>query len=320
MGARKAVPREQAREKRATLDARSLGWIERFLAHLRTERRLSSHTATNYGRDLRALVDFCAAHGLSDWKAVDGQHVRLFAARQHSRGLGPRSIQRQLSAVRSFFRYLVREGVLTSNPGVDIRAPKVARRLPHTLDTDQMARLLGGKAETGLDVRDQAILELLYSSGLRLQELVSLDLAQVDLADRTVRVHGKGNKVRILPVGRRAVDAIRRWLRERATVANVDESALFVGNSGQRLGARAIQLRVARWARRRGLGINAHPHLFRHSFATHLLESSGDLRAVQELLGHASLSTTQIYTHLDFQHLARIYDATHPRARRKRGG
>jgi len=302
------------------MDAQALAWIEHFLAHLRTERRLSAHTATSYGRDLQALVDFCSAQSIPGWQRLDGQHVRLFAARQHSRGLGPRSIQRQLSAARSFFRYLIREGVLTSNPGVDIRAPKAAKRLPHTLDTDQMAQLLDGKADSELDVRDQAILELLYSSGLRLQELVSLDLAHIDLVDRTVRVQGKGNKVRILPVGRRAVDAIKRWLRERATVANIDESALFVGSSGRRLGARAIQLRVARWARRRGLGVKAHPHLFRHSFATHLLESSGDLRAVQELLGHASISTTQIYTHLDFQHLARIYDATHPRARRKRGG
>lgn len=302
------------------MDAQALDWVGRFLTHLRTERRLSPHTAKNYGRDLQALSGFCAAQRIADWRALDGQHVRLFAARQHSRGLGPRSIQRQLSAARSFFRFLVREGVLTSNPGVDIRAPKAAKRLPHTLDTDQMAQLLDGKADAGLDVRDQAILELLYSSGLRLQELVSLDLAHVDLVDRTVRVLGKGGKVRILPVGRRAIEALRRWLRERATVANVEETALFVGNTGQRLGARAVQVRVARWARRRGLGVKAHPHLFRHSFATHLLESSGDLRAVQELLGHASISTTQIYTHLDFQHLARIYDATHPRARRKRGG
>lgn len=300
------------------MNADALDWVPRFIAHLRTERRLSEHTAKNYQRDLHALTDFCAKQQLPRWTAVDGQHIRVFAARQHSRGLGGRSIQRQLSAARTFFRYLIREGALVNNPGADVRAPKAAKRLPQTLDVDQMAKLLDFGSDAGLDVRDKAILELLYSSGLRLQELVSLDLEDVDISDRTVRVLGKGEKVRVLPVGRRAITALQRWRRERAALARIGEQALFVGRAGRRLGARAVQRRVDRWVKRRGLGFKAHPHVFRHSFATHLLESSGDLRAVQELLGHANISTTQVYTHLDFQHLARTYDAAHPRARRKR--
>jgi integrase/recombinase XerC len=198
-----------------------------------------------------------------------------------------------------------------------VRAPKAARRLPQTLDADQMARLLELPAGDGLTARDRAIMELLYSSGLRLAELVGLNVTSLDLKDRMVQVLGKGKKARIVPVGRVAAEALRLWLKERAAVAKEHEAALFVGRSGGRLGPRAVQARVAYWARRQGLGVHVHPHLFRHSFASHLLESSGELRGVQELLGHADISTTQIYTHLDFQHLARIYDATHPRARRK---
>jgi integrase/recombinase XerC len=300
------------------MNAGALALIERFLRHLRTERRLSTLTSSGYQRDLAALCEFCEAQKLTAWGTLDSQHVRVFAARQHSRGLSPRSIQRQLSAVRTFFAFLIREGEARVNPALDVRAPKVARHLPHTLDADQMQRLLEFRTDDGLSVRDKAMLELLYSSGLRLQELVTLDGGDLDLADRTVRVTGKGNKVRILPVGRPALEALRAWLKERAGLAAADETALFVGRNGRRLGVRAVQLRVDHWARRSGLGIKAHPHLFRHSFATHLLESSGDLRGVQELLGHANISTTQVYTHLDFQHLARIYDASHPRAKRKR--
>jgi integrase/recombinase XerC len=300
------------------MNAGALALIERFLRHLRTERRLSTLTSSGYQRDLAALCEFCEAQKLTAWGTLDSQHVRVFAARQHSRGLSPRSIQRQLSAVRTFFAFLIREGEARVNPALDVRAPKVARHLPHTLDADQMQRLLEFRTDDGLSVRDKSMLELLYSSGLRLQELVTLDRGDLDLADRTVRVTGKGNKVRILPVGRPALEALRAWLKERAGLAAADETALFVGRNGRRLGVRAVQLRVDHWARRSGLGIKAHPHLFRHSFATHLLESSGDLRGVQELLGHANISTTQVYTHLDFQHLARIYDASHPRAKRKR--
>ncbi len=306
----------------------ALEWVARFRRYLNSERRLSAHTDSSYARDLAALVKFCDRAGLVDWHALDSQHIRLFAARSHAAGLAPRSIQRRLSAVRSFYEFLLREAQgagarvrraerVTRNPAQEVRAPKAARRLPQTLDADQMARLLEIPAGDELSARDRAIMELFYSSGLRLAELVGLDLGSIDLKDRTVQVLGKGKKSRIVPVGRAAVQALRAWLKERAALARPGEAALFVGKNGQRLGARAVQLRVALWARRQGLSMHVHPHLFRHSFASHLLESSGELRGVQELLGHADISTTQIYTHLDFQHLARIYDATHPRARRK---
>lgn len=296
----------------------SLEWLARFQRHLGSERRLSAHTASAYGQDLLRLVAYCDTEKLSDWSRVDSQHVRVLAARSHAGGLGPRSVQRLLSAVRTFFHFLIREGVLKSNPATDIRAPKAARRLPDTLDADQIGRLLEIPAEDALAIRDRALMELFYSSGLRLSELVSLDQGDVDLRDETVRVTGKGRRTRIVPVGRMAREALARWQRERAALAAIDETALFVGQTGRRLGQRAIQQRVAYWARRQGLPVHVHPHLFRHSFATHLLESSQDLRGVQELLGHADIGTTQVYTHLDFQHLARIYDKAHPRARRKR--
>jgi integrase/recombinase XerC len=303
-----------ARERLTILDR---SHIDGYLGHLGAERRLSPHTATNYARDLRALADFMARNNLTGWGKIDSQHVRLFAARAHAGGLSPRSVQRRLSAVRGFFNYLLRERVVASNPAMDIRAPKAAKRLPGTLDVDQLNHLLDIPPEDALAVRDKAIMELFYSSGLRLDELVGLDPSQLDLADRTVRVLGKGRKTRIVPVGRKAEASLRAWLRERGALAAPDETALFVGRNGTRLKHRAIQLRIAYWARRKGLPTHVHPHLFRHSFATHLLESSKDLRGVQELLGHADISTTQIYTHLDFAHLARTYDASHPRAKRK---
>ncbi len=295
-------------------------WVARFLTHLHSERRLSTHTAQAYRRDLDRFTGFCAQQGVDRWTALDGFHLRSFAAAEHRRGLAPRSIQRRLSAVRSFLGFLLREGAIRSIPGADVQAPKAKRRLPATLDADQMARLLAFRTGDRLSARDKAIMELLYSSGLRLSELARLDLTDVDLRDRSARVMGKGAKARLVPVGRLAVQALESWLRERTALAAPDETALFVGRSGRRLGTRAIQLRIAHWARRQGLGQHVHPHMFRHSFATHLLESSGDLRGVQELLGHANLSTTQVYTHLDFQHLARTYDAAHPRARRRDRG
>jgi len=292
--------------------------VARFLDGLRTERRLSPHTSSSYGRDLESLLEYCATHGIESWDALDTQHLRSFAAQCHRRGLAPRSIQRRLSAVRSLCRFLIREGELRSDPTADVQAPKARKRLPTTLDADTMARLLEFRSDDRLGVRDKAIMELFYSSGLRLAELLGLDLVDLDLRDRTVRVMGKGRKVRIVPVGRHAAEALAKWLAERVALAAVDETAVFVGLNGRRLGPRIVQRRIARWARLQGLPEHVHPHLFRHSFASHLLESSGDLRAVQELLGHANISTTQVYTHLDFQHLARIYDASHPRARRKR--
>lgn len=292
-------------------------WPGRFARHLATERRLSAHTVAAYRRDLAALVRWCDSAGLADWSQLDHQHVRSFAARSHAQGLNGNSIQRRLAATRGFFAYLLREKVVRHNPALDVRAPKARRPLPHVPDVDQMARLLAASPETLLQVRDLAIMELLYSSGLRLAELVGLKLTDLMLEAAEVRVLGKGSKERVVPVGRLATAALRAWLAERSALAPADEQAVFVGRTGRPLGARAVQLRIAAHARRLGAGRRLHPHLFRHAFATHLLESSHDLRAVQELLGHASISTTQIYTHLDFQQLARTYDQTHPRARRR---
>jgi integrase/recombinase XerC len=284
---------------------------------LTPDRRLSPHTDSNYARDLNALAKFCGKEGIADWSLLEHAQVRLFAARCHAAGLAARSIQRRLSAVRSFLNFLIREGVLQRNCALDVRAPKGQKRLPVTLDADSMARLLEIPTENSLAIRDRALMELLYSSGLRLAELVGLNLQDLNSADRTVRVLGKGSKTRVLPVGRKALSALAAWLKERRALLKDETTAVFIGSSGRRLGPRAIQKRVEYWATRQGLPMHVHPHLFRHSFASHLLESSGELRAVQELLGHADISTTQVYTHLDFQHLARIYDASHPRARKK---
>lgn len=302
------------------MEPEALQWLQGFSMHLGSERRLSPHTRAAYARDLAALAAWCAAQPLTRWQQLDTQHVRMFAARSHAQGLDPRSVRRRLAALRTFFGFLVREGVLKRNPGLEVRAPKAAKRLPNTLDVDQIGRLLSLQPAHTLDVRDLAIMELFYSSGLRLAELTALGLHDIDLADRTVRVLGKGAKTRIVPVGSKAVEALRRWLKVRGELAPGSELALFVGRNGRRVGERNLQLRIARHARAQGLPQHVHPHLFRHSFATHLLESSRDLRGVQELLGHANIGTTQIYTHLDFQHLARIYEDSHPRAKRRAGG
>ena len=243
--------------------------------------------------------------------------MRAFSAACFRKGLSARSIQRRLSAVRTFFRYLIREQVVRKNPVTSVSAPRSNKRLPGNLDADRMARLLAIPGSGPLVERDRAMLELLYSSGLRLAELVDLDIGDVDIAEATVRVTGKGNKDRIVPVGRQALRALQQWSIARADLAPPGESALFVSNRGRRISPRSVQARVKHWAKRQGIDANVYPHLFRHSFATHVLESSHDLRGVQELLGHANISTTQVYTHLDFQHLAQIYDQTHPRARRK---
>ncbi len=291
--------------------------IDRFIGHLGGERRLSPHTQANYRRDLVALADFCERAGLPDWSSLSGFHLQQFAAADHRKGLAPRSIARRLSAARTFFDFLIREGELSSNPGADVRAPKRTRRLPDTVDVDRMNALLRIPLDSPLAARDLAMMELFYSSGLRLAELVGIDLADLDLADCTVRVTGKGSRMRVLPVGESAITALRRWLAQRDRFAGADATAVFVSQRGRRISPRAVQARIKYWARRQGIDVNLYPHLFRHSFATHMLESSGDLRGVQELLGHADISTTQVYTHLDFQHLARIYDRAHPRARRK---
>ncbi|MEN8107790.1 MAG: tyrosine recombinase XerC [Pseudomonadota bacterium] len=290
--------------------------IDRFLHHLQTERRLSANTCKNYQRDLAELQQFCAAGGISRWDDLDTHALRRFAAQGHRRGLSGRSIQRHLSAIRSFYNYLLREQAVSHNPAHDVRAPKSASRLPDTLNVDDIARLLQVSPEDTLTLRDVAILELMYSSGLRLAELVGLDTGDIDMQERIVRVTGKGARTRVLPIGKKAIIAIRAWLKVRPVRHGGDEHAVFTTRQGRRLSARAVQDRVRRLAQRQGIPGNVHPHTLRHSFASHLLESSGDLRAVQELLGHADISTTQIYTHLDFQHLARVYDKAHPRARK----
>ena len=292
--------------------------IDGFLHHLRTERRLAANTRKHYQRDLEKLRIFCQAAGISTWRVLDTHQVRQFAAQAHRRGLNGRSIQRYLSAIRSFCNYLLREQVITHNPAQDVRAPKAEQRLPDTLNVDDIDRLLAVDAQDTLAVRDLAMLELMYSSGLRLSELVTLDLEDMDLQERMVRVTGKGSKTRVIPIGRKAIIALRAWLQLRPVKLETGETAVCTGHSGRRLSHRAVQQRVRRWGQHQGIAGNLHPHTLRHSFASHLLESSGNLRAVQELLGHADISTTQIYTHLDFQHLAKVYDGAHPRARKSR--
>jgi integrase/recombinase XerC len=296
------------------MDAAAAQQVNEYLEHLRLERRLSGHTIKSYRRDLLCLSDFCDDLEIAAWPDLRDHHIRRFAANSHAKGLGGRSIQRRLSGARSFFNYLIRENQLENNPAVDVRAPKAPKRLPETLDADQMAGLMEIAGTEPVDLCDKAILELLYSSGLRLAELVSLDIGDINTADGTVRVTGKGNKTRIVPVGRYARSAIDDWMSARAGLAMPLETAVFVGPKGVRISPRSVQARVKQRAKAAGLPQRVYPHLFRHSFATHLLESSRDLRGVQELLGHADISTTQVYTHLDFQHLAQIYDKAHPRA------
>ena len=300
------------------MDAAEADWIDAFIRHLEFERRLSKETCKHYRRDIDALQSWCDEAGIDGWSGLDSEHIRNFSATCFRRGLSARSIQRRLSAARTFFRYLLREKHVSRNPVQSVSAPKGRKRLPENLDADRMARLLEIPGDGLLVDRDRAILELLYSSGLRLAELTDLNVGDVDMQDATVRVTGKGNKDRIVPVGSRALQALSRWQVSRGTLAGADEPALFVSNRGTRLSRRSVQARVDHWARRQGIDSKVYPHLFRHSFATHLLESSHDLRGVQELLGHANISTTQVYTHLDFQHLAQIYDKTHPRARARK--
>ena len=303
--------------------------INRFLNHLRDERRLSAHTISAYRRDLEKFTDFLTRREITTLRQLVIAQARMFPAQLNQSGLSSRSIQRALSAVRTLYRYLLRESKVAINPFLTARdvghsqaviAPRAERRLQPTLSIEEIAQLVTIDPRTDLDRRDRAILELFYSSGLRLAELSGLDLGDLDLGDAMVRVMGKGAKTRIVPIGGYAREAVLAWLNVRPACARESEQALFVNRSGTRLGARAIQQRVAVWAQRQGLGRRVHPHMLRHSFASHLLESSSDLRAVQELRGHADISTTQVYTHLDFQHLAQVYDNAHPRARRKKAG
>ncbi len=291
--------------------------VDAFLRHLADERRLSGHTVTAYRRDLDTLGDFADDRGIGEWSGIDHRAARAFPARLHQRGQAGRSIQRVLSAARSLYRYLLREHRVQLNPFDGVRAPKSPRPLPATLNADEAGQLVAIETRTDIDYRDRALLELVYSSGLRVSETAALNLADLDLAEHVVTTTGKGDKTRRVPVGRFAARAIRDWLSRRTAFVEADQPAVFTTLTGRRLSVRAIQKRVDLHARRQGLDRRVHPHMLRHSFASHLLESSGDLRAVQELLGHADISTTQIYTHLDYQHLADVYDKAHPRARKK---
>jgi integrase/recombinase XerC len=289
-----------------------------FLSELKFEKRVSPHTLSNYRRDIEQLARFCRDKAILHWRDVQQSHIRSHVAQRHRQGIGSKSLQRELSAIRSFYRFQLKKRLLDNNPAQHVQAPKQARKLPKTLDVDQMFGLLDAGAGSILELRDLAMFELFYSSGLRLGELAALNLGDLDLPDRALVVReGKGGKSRVLPVGSQAVKAIGQWLPHRQTIALKGLPALFVSARGARLSPRSIQLRLVRWCRQKGITAHVHPHMLRHSFASHLLESSQDLRAVQELLGHSSISTTQIYTHLDFQHLAEIYDKAHPRAKIK---
>ena len=293
--------------------------IDRFLDHLKFERRVSDHTVSAYRIDLLRLQEFAVQRKIQNIARLAPPQARLFAAGLRHLNLSSRSIARTLSATRSFYKFLIREGEGKTNPFEGISTPRGERKLPRTLNIEQAAQLVMITPDSDLTFRDRAILELLYSSGLRLSEIARSNVCDIDLADKTMTILGKGGKTRIVPVGRHAITAIKSWLQRRqALVSNIEEKALFVSRFGNRLGARAIQKRVEYWARRQGLDRSVHPHMLRHSFASHLLESSSDLRAVQELLGHSDISTTQVYTHLDFQHLAKVYDKAHPRARRRK--
>lgn len=293
-------------------------WLHRFLDHLQHERHLSARSIDAYRRDLALLQQWREQRQRAQWPDLTVHDIRALVAQQHRRGLKGSSIARLLSAIRTFYNYLLREHAVRLNPAEGVPAPKTPRKLPRVLDTEQMGQLLDFNAREPLDCRDRAMFELLYSSGLRLAELVGLNLADVDFRDALVYVVGKGAKPRSVPVGRLAIEALRQWLRHRDGLAAADETAMFTSRNGRRLSARSVQTRLYRRGLRQGVDSRVHPHRLRHSFASHLLESSGDLRAVQELLGHADISTTQIYTHLDFQHLARVYDAAHPRAKKNR--
>lgn len=294
--------------------------IDAFLSYLRDVRQLSPHTLTNYRRDLGALQAFCDAQKLNHPEKLQESHIRQWVTGMHRRGLAGSSIQRALSATRSYFNYLGRQAGYPRNPAAAVQAPRQPRKLPRTLDADQVEHYLSPKDDSPVGRRDLAIAELFYSSGLRLAELVAVNINDIDAESQLLTVTGKGNKTRTVPVGRAALSAIARWLEVRP-IDDPDHDAaqaLFTSSRGGRISERNIQSRLRLMGRKSGMRQDVHPHMLRHSFASHMLESSGDLRAVQELLGHANISTTQIYTHLDFQHLAKVYDAAHPRAKRRK--
>lgn len=290
--------------------------VRRYLRYLSDERRYSPATVENYRRDILQFVGFVESDKVKNCCQADALHVRNFAGSRRRQGISARSLQRSLSALRGFYGYLQRERLVGNNPVTDVSAPGAKKKLPELLDVDEINCLLAQAPQGPLEMRDHAMMELMYSSGLRLVELVNLDIEDLDLPQGQVHVLGKGNKPRYLPVGYAARKSLGKWLDAREAWVVEGENAVFISKRGRRLSARAVQQRMARLARKHGLDKHVHPHMLRHSFASHLLESSGDLRAVQEMLGHADISTTQIYTHLDFQHLAQVYDRTHPRARK----
>lgn len=291
--------------------------VDNFLVYLKNERGLSTRTIAAYQRDLKLLLQFLETEEIDRPEQVTQHHIRAFIAQRHRQGLGGKSLQRLLSAVRSLFRWLLREGLAEHNPATPVKAPKSPRHLPATIDADSIGQLLEIPCDTPLAIRDKAIMELFYSSGLRLSELASLRWEQLDLASGMVTVTGKGNRTRMVPVGGKAKEALLDWRKNRGQFTTFEQPFVFVSQRGNPIAVRTIQSRIRYWAKYQGIPQNIHPHLLRHSFASHMLESSGDLRAVQELLGHADISTTQIYTHLDFQHLAKVYDKAHPRAKKK---
>jgi integrase/recombinase XerC len=291
-------------------------YLDDYIQHLTFERGLSALTCKNYTRDIQLFESLLEG---ADLDSVKNQQVRRFIATLHSRGLSSASIARALSAWRGFYDYLIQHKNFTQNPVLGLRAPKAAKTLPQALSVDQAIKFVTIEGDGILDLRDRAILELFYSSGLRLAELVNLDTSMLDFSEGTVTVTGKGNKTRIVPLGSHAANAMQVWLQQRASIKIVDKdlNAVFITEQGRRITPRAVQYRVKSWAIKQGINTDMHPHLLRHSFATHVLQSSQDLRAVQEMLGHANISTTQVYTHLDFHHLAKVYDNAHPRAKKK---
>jgi integrase/recombinase XerC len=292
-----------------------LDFLRTYLNHLAFERGLSKLTQANYKRDIEILLSHFEID-LIEISDAKPQHIRQLIAKLHGKGLGGKSIARMLSSWRGFFDYLVKQHHFVSNPCIGIRAPKSAKTLPQALSADQAVKLVDVKEDDLLSLRDHAILELFYSSGLRLAELVGINIDQLDMVGGTITVTGKGNKTRIVPVGSHAISAIETWMSARHMIAKPDSVALFITKQGNRITPRAVQYRLKEWAIKQGVNSDVHPHMLRHSFATHVLQSSGDLRAVQEMLGHANISTTQVYTHLDFQHLAKVYDQAHPRAKK----
>jgi len=289
--------------------------LERYLSHLANGRRLAAHTVTAYRRDGELLQRLAGERALAD---LGPQDIRRFIAKLHAGGLAPRSLARVLSSWRGFYDWLAKGHAVAANPCTGIRPPKAARTLPEALSPDEAVRLVSVEDDSDTGLRDRALFELAYSCGLRVSELTGLDAGSVDARTGEVRVTGKGAKTRLVPVGGPALEALANWLPVRDRVVAPGEPALFVGRTGRRLSPREVQRRIKRRAALAGLAVDVHPHMLRHSFASHVLQSSGDLRAVQEMLGHASIASTQVYTHLDFQHLAKVYDAAHPRARRKR--